>query len=142
MTEPQEVSVSTRLFALLRTLQFAIIAMTLFYVGLAEMLRHGREADITRMLPIIAACAAAEALAVLYFKSAKIPQVDELLRGDPESFAGLQAARKWYVVVLAFCAGISLYGFALRVMGSTFWLAAVFYAAGLGLTFYCTPRKP
>jgi hypothetical protein len=64
------------------------------------------------------------------------------LRRDSEDKTGLQAARNSYVVALAFCAGVSIYGFALRIIGSTFWQAAVFYVAGIALTLYCTPRKP
>ena len=142
MSDAQQLPMSTRLFALLRTLQLAIIAMTLFYMGLAEILRREHGADVGRMMPIVGGFASAEVLAVLYFKRSRILPVDEILRTDPENVDGLQAARKWYVLSLAFCAGVSLDGFALRVMGSSFWLAAIFYGAGLGLTLYCTPRKP
>ena len=133
---------STRLFALLRTLQLAIIVMTLFYVALGEMLRNNRVADIADILPVIAALAIAEAVAAVYFKQVKLPQAEAMLHADPEDRAGLLAVRKWYVVVLAFCAGVSLYGFALRIMGATFWLSALFYGGGIALTLYCTPRKP
>src|SRR5437764_3951362 len=97
MTGQQDLPVSTRLFALLRTLQLAIIAMSAFYVGLGEILRRTQLLDIPRMLPIISGFAVAEALAVVYFKKTKIPQVEEMLRRDAEDRSGLEAARKWYV---------------------------------------------
>jgi hypothetical protein len=140
---PQEsIPLSTRLFALLRTMQLAILAMALFYVGLAELLRRARIADISNMWPIIGAFGFVEAVAVVYMKQTKIPQAEAILRTDSEDRVGLEAVRKWYVVALAFSAGVSLYGFALRIMGSTFWQAAIFYVTGIALTLYCTPRKP
>ena len=147
MTEPtsaqrEPLPVSTRLFALLRTLQLAILAMSVFYIGLGELLRRKALIDVSSMLPIIGGFALAESLAVIYMKQTKIPQAEEMLRVDSEGRAGLEAARKWYVVALAFCAGVSLYGFALRIMGATFWQSAIFYAAGIALCVYCTPRKP
>jgi hypothetical protein len=140
--DPASLPLSTRLFALLRTLQWALIVMTLFYVALAEMLRNNRVMDIAHTLPIIAAFAIGEAFAAVYFKQVKIPQAEAILRLDQEDRAGLVAARKWHVLALAFCAGVSLYGFALRIMGATFWLAAIFYGGGIALMLYCTPRKP
>src|SRR4051812_8870875 len=110
--DPQSLPLSTRLFALLRTLQLAMIVMTLFYVALGELLRNNRVMDISHMLSFIAGFAAAEALAAVYFKQVKVPQAEAILRLDPEDRAGLVAARKWHVVALAFCAGVSLYGFA------------------------------
>jgi phosphate/sulfate permease len=145
MTDPaprHSIPVSTRLFALLRTMQLAILAMGLFYIGLAEMLRRARIADISGTWPVIGAFGFVEALAVVYMKQTKIPQAEALLRAHSEDRAGLESARKWYVVALAFSAGVSLYGFALRIMGSTFWQAAIFYVTGIALTLYCTPRKP
>jgi hypothetical protein len=139
---PQSLPLSTRLFALLKMLQLAIIVMTLFYVLLGELLRRNRVADVSRMLPIIGAFALAEGLAAIYFKKAKVPQVEAVLRTDPDDRAALQSARKWYVVALAFCAGVALYGFALRIMGAIFWQAGIFYAAGIALAVYCSPRKP
>lgn len=138
----EPIPVSTRLFALLRTLQLAILAMSVFYIGLGELLRRKVITDISRMLPIIGGFAFAETLAVIYMKQTKIPRAEEILRADSEGRAGLEVARKWHVVTLAFCAGVSLYGFALRIMGATFWQAAIFYAAGVALCLYCTPRKP
>ena len=150
MTEPgsdrsdnrEAIPVSTRLFALLRTMQLAILAMGMFYIGLAELLRRTRIVDLSRMWPIIGAFALVEALMVVYLKLSKIPQAEALLRVDSEDRVGLEQVRKWYVVALAFSAGVSLYGFAVRIMGSTFWDAAIFYVVGVGLTLYCTPRKP
>jgi hypothetical protein len=139
---PQSMPLSTRLFALLKTLQLAIIAMTVFYVLLGELLRRNTILDVSRVLPIIMSAAVIESLAAVYFKRVKIAQVEETLKRDAEDRAALIAARKWYVVALAFCAGVALYGFALRIMGSAFWLAAVFYAAGIALALYCSPRKP
>jgi hypothetical protein len=142
MTEQQQLLLSTRLFSLLRTMQMAIIVMSLFYVFLAELLRRNGLQDVSNMLPIVAALALVESAVVVYLKQVKIPLTEEILRVDSEDTAGLAAARKWYVVALACCAGVSLYGFALRIMGSTFWLAAIFYASGMALALYCTPRKP
>jgi hypothetical protein len=140
--DPRSLPLSTRLFALLRTLQLTIIVMTLFFVALGEMLRHNRVTEIPHMLPIIAGLAILEAFAAVYFKQVKVPQAEAMLRLDPEDRDGLVLARKWHVVVLAFCAGVSLYGFALRMMNATFWQAAIFYSGGIALTLYCTPRKP
>src|SRR4051812_25602237 len=145
MTSPatrQPIPLSTRLFALLRTLQLAILAMSLFYVGLGELLRRKVVMDVSRMLPIIGAFALAEALGVIYMKQTLIPKAEEILRADSEDRVGLETARKWHVVTLAICAGVSLYGFALRIMGATFWQAAIFYVTGVALCLYCTPRKP
>ena len=146
MSEPsgnsQSQSLSTRLFALLKMLQLAIIAMTLFYLFLGELLRRNAVRDVSNLLPIIFGAAVVEALAAIYFKRVKVAQTEEILKKDAEDRAALIAARKWYVVALAFCAGVALYGFALRIMGSAFWLATVFYAAGIALALYCSPRKP
>ena len=142
MSEPQQLPLSTRLFALLRTMQLAIIVMSLFYVFLAELLRRNALMDVSSMLPVVITLALVEGVVVVYLKQVKIPLTEETLRLDSEDTAGLAAARKWYVVALACCAGVSLYGFALRVMGATFWLAAIFYASGIALALYCTPRKP
>jgi hypothetical protein len=145
MTSPTAappIPLSTRLFALLRTLQLAILAMSLFYIGLGELLRRKVVMDVSRMMPVIGGFALAEGLAVIYMKQTLIPKAEEILRTDSEDRLGLESARKWHVVTLAFCAGVSLYGFALRIMGATFWQAAVFYAAGVALCLYCTPRKP
>jgi hypothetical protein len=138
----QELSLSTKLFALLRTLQVAIAVMGLFYVGLAELLRRNAVRNVSSMLPIISLFAFTEAAVVLYVKTKLVPRAEEKLRFDTEDRQGLVDIRKWYVVALAFSAGVSLYGFALRIMGSTFWQAAIFYAAGIALTLYCTPSKP
>jgi hypothetical protein len=140
--DPQSLPLSTRLFALLKTLQLAIIAMTIFYVLLGELLRRNTIRDVSRMLPIIIGAAVVESLAAIYFKRVKLAQLEEILKRDAEDRTALIAARKWYVVALAFCAGVALYGFALRIMGATFWLAAVFYVAGIALALYCSPRKP
>lgn len=135
-------SVSTRLFALLRTMQLGILAMAMFYIGLAELLRRAHIADISNSWLVIGGFGLLEAVTVIYLKQTKISRAEALLRADAEDRVGLEAARKWYVVALAFSAGVSLYGFALRIMGSTFWQAALFYATGIALTIYCTPRKP
>jgi hypothetical protein len=140
--DPQSLPLSTRLFALLKMLQLAIIAMTLFYLFLGELLRRNAVRDVSHLLPIIIGAAIAESLAAVYFKRIKIPQAEEILQRDAEDRTALIAVRKWYVVALAFCAGVALYGFALRIMGATFWLAATFYAAGIALALYCSPRKP
>lgn len=135
-------SVSTRLFALLRTMQLGILAMAMFYIGLAELLRRAHIADISNSWLVIGGFGLLEAVTVIYLKQTKISRAEALLRADAEDRVGLEAARKWYVVALAFSAGVSLYGFALRIMGSTFWQAALFYVTGIALTIYCTPRKP
>jgi hypothetical protein len=140
--DPRSLPLSTRLFALLRTLQLALIVMTLFFVALGEMLRHNRVTEIPHMLSIITGFAIAEAFAAVYFKQAKLPQAETVLSVNSEDRDGLVLARKWHVVVLAFCVGVSLYGFALRIMGAAFWQAAIFYGGGIALTLYCTPRKP
>src|ERR1051325_12525 len=100
--DPQSLPLSTRLFALLKTLQLAIIAMTFFYVLLGELLRRNAVRDVSRMLPIIIGAAVVESLAAVYFKRVKVAQVEEVLKRDAEDRAGLIAARKWYVVALAF----------------------------------------
>ncbi len=123
-------------------MQVAILAMAMFYIGLAEMLRRVHLADISSSWLVIGAFGLVEAITVIYLKRTKISQAEAVLRVAPEDRAGLEATRKWYVVALAFSAGVSLYGFALRIMGSTFWQAALFYATGIALTLYCTPRKP
>lgn len=138
----QNLPLSTKLFALLRTLQLAIAVMALFYIGLAELLRRNAVRDVSAMMPIIAGFAFIEAAVVVYVKTKLVSRAEEKLRIDGEDRQGLVEIRKWYVVALAFSAGVSLYGFALRIMGSTFWQAASFYAAGIALTLYCTPRKP
>ncbi len=141
-SDPKSLPVITRLFALLRTMQLGILAMAAFYIGLAELLRRARIADISQSWVIIGGFALVEAVTVIYLKQTKILPAEAMLRVNPEDRAGLEAARKWYVVALAFSAGVSLYGFALRIMGSTFWQAALFYVTGIALTLYCTPRKP
>lgn len=134
--------ISTKLYALLRTLQLAIIVMALFYVGLAELLRRNAILSMSHILPLIAICAGAEVLVVVFVRQRFISKAEAALRANSEDRAVLAEVRKWYVVALAFSAGVSLYGFALRIMGSTFLQAAIFYAAGLAVTLYCTPRKP
>ena len=140
--QPAPVALITRLYALLRTMQLAVLVMSLFYVFLAEIVRRNSLMDVSRMLPIIGVFALVESLAAVYMRNVVIPRTEDILRRDSEDPIALQAARKWYVVALAFCAGVSLYGFALRIMGSTFPQAAIFYAAGVALTLYCTPHKP
>ena len=123
-------------------MHLAILAMAMFYIGLAELLRRAHIADISQSWLIIGAFGLVETVTVIYMRRTKIADAEAILRTDPEDRAGLEAARKWYVVAMAFSAGVSLYGFALRIMGSTFWQAAVFYVTGIALTVYCTPRKP
>src|SRR5437870_850191 len=111
----QELPLSTKLFALLRTLQLAITVMSLFYVGLAEMLRRNAIRDVSKMFPIISAFALAEAAVVVYVRGTLVPRSEARLRIDSEDHEGLATIRRWYVVALAFSAGVALYGFALRI---------------------------
>ena len=140
MSDANEMSLSKRLFSLLRTLQAAVIVLALFVAALAEKLSRPRSAEASRWFVIILALSAAEVFSVIYIRQAKIPLVLDVLRTDAENQAGLIEARKWYGLALAFCGGISLYGFALRVTGAPVLWPGVLYAVSIALALYCTPR--
>lgn len=142
MSDAQALPLSKRLFSLLQTLQWAVIVLALFVAALGEKLSHHHSADSARWSIIILALSAFEVLSVIYIRQLKIPAVLEELRRDPEDKLGLIDARKWYGLALAFCGGISLYGFALRVAGTPAVWPVSLYVISVALAFYCNPRPP
>jgi Ni,Fe-hydrogenase I cytochrome b subunit len=141
MAEGSITPLSERLFALLRILQIAMLVMTLFYVGLGEIVRGNRSQELTTLFLALLIAAAVESVGVIFVRSSLIPKVQQALQADSEDRQALLAFRKWYVICFALCLSVAFYGLVLRIMGAPFQRAIVFYAAGFCLILVCTPRK-
>jgi hypothetical protein len=142
MDEPKDVRLSEKLFALLRILHIAIIVMTLFYVGLGEIMRGGRSTEQPSLTLMMAAIALVEIAVVLYIRMKMLPRIEDGLRRDSEDKPLLVKVRNTYTVSFALSMGVAFYGLVLRILGAPFSNAAIFYGLGLALVIFCAPRKP
>jgi DMSO reductase anchor subunit len=141
MADVPNVLLSERLFSLLRILQAAMLVMTLFYVGLGEIVRGNRSQQLNTLFIVLLIVAALDAAIVVYLRSARIPRVQQALQLNSEDRPALLGLRKWYVICFALSLTVAFYGLVLRILGAPLQRAAVFYAAGFCLIVFCTPRK-
>src|SRR4051812_43972180 len=139
MPDPSELRLSERLFALLRILHVAIIVMTLFYVGLGEIMRGGRSSEQQPMTLMMSGFALVEIAIVLYIRMKMLPQIEDGLRLDSEDRALLIKFRNTYTVSFALSMGVAFCGLVLRILGAPFSKAAIFYGLGLALVIFCAP---
>jgi hypothetical protein len=142
MPDPSELRLSERLFALLRILHVAIIVMTLFYVGLGEIMRGGRSSEQQPMTLMMSGFALVEIAIVLYIRMKMLPRIEDGLRMDSEDRALLIKFRNTYTVSFALSMGVAFCGLVLRILGAPFSKAAIFYGIGMALVIFCAPRKP
>ncbi|MCU1286658.1 MAG: hypothetical protein JWO13_3008 [Acidobacteriales bacterium] len=142
MDEPKDVRLSEKLFALLRILHIAIIVMTLFYVGLGEIMRGGRNTDQPSLMLMMSGLALVEIAIVLYIRMKVLPKIEDGLRLDSEDRQLLVRLRNTYTVSFALSMGVAFYGLVLRILGAPFSNAAIFYGLGLALVIFCAPRRP
>src|SRR3954471_5728407 len=142
MPDPSELRLSDRLFALLRVLHVAIIVMTLFYVGLGEIMRGGRNTDQPKLTLMVSAFALVEIAIILYIRIWALPKIEDVLRIDSEDRPALVRFRNTYTISFALSMGVAFYGLVLRILGAPFSKAAIFYGLGLALVIFCAPRKP
>jgi hypothetical protein len=146
MTDAEQLSLSERLFTLLRLLQIAMLVMTLFYIGLGEVIHGSRiqphSKNPAQLVTFLFAIALVEAAAVVYIRFNVLPKAEQALQLDSENKIVLMAIRKWYVISYALCLGIGFYGMVTRMLDAGFRKALVFYIAGFTLILFCTPRKP
>src|SRR3981189_3692361 len=98
MADPSHLSLSERLFALLRVLYAAMLVMTLFYVGVGEIARGHWTQDSSTFLMVVLVAAIVEAAAVVYIRFSLIPKVEQALQRDSEDKTALMNLRKWYVI--------------------------------------------
>jgi hypothetical protein len=146
MTDAKPLTLSERLFTLLRVLQAAMLVMTLFYIGLGEVIHgsriqpHSNNPDL--LVTFLFGIALIEAAAVVYIRFNALPKAEQALQLDSEDKMALMAIRKWYVISYALCLGIGFYGMVTRMLDAGFQKALVFYVAGFALILFCTPRKP
>ena len=74
-------------------------------------------------------------------RASHIAQATEILRNDPENRAGLAKWRVANIVSFAFAETATLFGFILRLLGTSWNIAGIFYGIGLLLLILWTPRK-
>src|SRR5947209_6209333 len=142
MADPAQLSLSSRLFALLRILQAAMLVMALFYVGVGEIGRGHRSLTSNTLFLAVLVAALIEVAGVVYIRLLLLPKAEQMLQTDSEDKTALMNLRKWYVLSFALSLGVAFYGLVLRIMGAQWQEAGIFYAGGILLVLFCNPRKP
>jgi hypothetical protein len=111
-------------------------------IWLGEQFSRREPTEINGIYVPIVVLALAEAAAVALIQIRMIRRSEKRLRDDPNDAISFGRWRLGHVISFAICVEITLYGFVLRMLGWTFNAALPFYAGGIVLLLFSTPREP
>ena len=128
-------------FRAIRIVHFAFIwAWFLLLVALKFI--GQTQATPAPYLPAILVVVSVTDAAIGYFRRSKyLADAAKAFQIDPESPAGLRNWRVANVLSFVFAQTISLFGFVLKFLGSSWNIAGIFFGVGLLLLIIWTPRK-
>ena len=126
----------------LRIVWGALITSIVLYAVIGERVAHTANAPNKILLEAIAAVCVMTIFIMFVLRRITVDKPAEILAARPDDMPALVRWRGGWIVTMALCEAIALYGFVLRMQNSTLAQAGTFYlAAGLLMVFYM-PRRP
>ena len=123
-----------------RILHLILVIVPFLYILVLLELRP-LERPVT---PILIYAVAFECFAVIgvgfFLRARKVTVPAERLRTSPEDTAALSAWRSGQIISFTLAESVTLFGFVLKLLGSTWSVAGIFFAVGIFLLLLWTPK--
>jgi len=123
-----------------RIIHGVILVSVLLYM-LVIFQVHPREGYLSPAMPgAFAVFCATEIAVALFLRSRLLPPCMEILRSNPGDPQALGRWRTGNIISFVFAETVALFGFALKFLGTSWFVAGPFFAAALFLLLIWTPR--
>ena len=117
-----------------------VLAVVLYIIVAEKLARPATHFPLNMVIGfgIVAAVIAAIAFS---FRTKMLPMAVAALRRDPQDTQALFRWRKTHILIMVPLVSVALFGFALRFMGASFWIAFPFYFVSLALLVLWSPGE-
>jgi hypothetical protein len=126
-------------FRAVRIMHRTMLAAVILYAFTAERLARPSDDLPAPMLIGLGVTAAVTALVAFGYQK-KLPSAIAALRRDPQDAQAVLRWRQAHIVTMILLVSVALFGFTLRFLGGSFWIALPFYAASFLLLLLWAPR--
>jgi cytochrome b561 len=136
MTETRE-----KQFRAVRIMHRIMLAAVIIYAFLAEKLAKSASSLPLSMTLSFGIMAIVIALIALGYRMKTLSSAIVALRRNPQDTQALFRWRQAHILIMVLLLSVALFGFVLRFMGGSFWLALPFYSASALLLLLWAPRE-
>ena len=131
-----------RALTTLRAVQWSLLASIVLYGVLGERVRPSARAVNPATSYLLATLSVAIVGMIFIVRRTLVLRAAESLATRPEDMLSLSHWRTGYLATYILCEALSLFGLALRLMGSTLQQSLLFYVGGFVLLFFFAPKRP
>ena len=126
----------------LRIVQLMMLGSILLYAVVGELAGPGTGAANPALSYIFTSMGVAIVGVIFVVRRTLVLRSAETLAANPDDELTLNHWKTGYVATYALCEALAVFGIVLRFMGFTLQQSLPFYAGGLVLLFFFSPRQP
>jgi len=134
-------SLAQKTLRIMRVLHAALLLAAVLYVLLPLLVIKGAMHPPDAVIPLAFGMSALPALGVaLFYRRRFVQPASEALCANPDDAAAAGRWRQGVLISLVCCESVVLFGLALRFIGGSWNLCAIFYVVGIFLMLAWVPR--
>jgi hypothetical protein len=130
----------TSTFRILQIIWGSLISAIVLYLCVGEMVPHPNPGGSAIMFEILAGMAVIT-VGVIFVLRQLTAKLLAGLEAQPENAASIARWRGLYIISIALCEVIAMYGFVLRMLGFSLMQVGPFYIAGMALLLLFAPKR-
>jgi F0F1-type ATP synthase membrane subunit c/vacuolar-type H+-ATPase subunit K len=126
----------------LRIIWGALVSSVLMYIFVGERVPHRETPPHTVVLEAVALACLTTVIMIFVVRRILVAKAAAVLASQPDDAPAMARWRGGYIVTLALCEAVALFGLVLRLAGFTLGQAGMFYLASGVLMIFFVPRRP